>query len=93
MLGTAAMNAARNKNSHLGARYRRLAARRSKGKALVAVQHTIILLAIWHMAQTGALYEDLGADHNTRTEPIRIKRRAIRQLEQLGYTVTLQPAS
>lgn len=92
VLGTAAMNAARNKDSHLGARYRRLAARRSKGKALVAVQHTI-LVAIWHMAHTGALYNDLGADHYARIEPIRTKRRAIRQLEQLGYTVTLQPAS
>lgn len=86
------MNAARNKNSHLGALYRRLAARRSKGKALVAVQHTI-LVAIWNMAHTGALYDDLGADHYARIEPIRTKRHAIRQLEQLGYTVTLQPAS
>ena len=92
VLGTAAMNAARNKDSYLGARYRRLAARRGKSKAIVAIQHTI-LLAIWNMAQTGALYDDLGADHYTRIQPTRTKRRAIRQLQELGYTVTLQPAS
>lgn len=92
VLGTAAMNAARNKDSYLGARYRRLATRRGKSKALVAIQHSI-LVAIWSMAQTGALYDDLGADHYTRTQPLRTKRRAIRQLQELGYTVTLQPAS
>jgi transposase len=45
------------------------------------------------MAQTGGLYDDPGANHYTRTQPIRTKRRAIRQLQELGYTVTLQPAS
>jgi len=92
VLGTAAMNAARNKDSYLGARYRRLAARRGKSKAIVGIQHTI-LVAIWNMAQTGELYDDLGADYYTRIQPIRTKRRAIRQLQELGYTVTLQPAS
>ena len=92
VLGTAAMNAARNKDSYLGARYRRLAARRGKSKAIVAIQHTI-LVTIWNMAQTGALYDDLGADYYTRIQPTRTKRRAIRQLQELGYTVTLQPAS
>jgi transposase len=92
VLGTAAMSAARNKDSYLGARYRRLATRRGKSKAVVATQHSI-LVAIWHMAQTGALYDDLGADHYTRIQPLRTKRRAIRQLQELGYTVTLQPAS
>jgi transposase len=92
VLGTAAMNAARNKNSYLGARYRRLAGRRGKSKAIMATQHSI-LVAIWSMAQTGALYDDLGADYYTRIQPVRTKRRAIRQLQELGYTVTLQPAS
>ena len=92
VLGTAAMNAARNKDSYLGARYRRLAARRGKSKAIVDIQHTI-LVTIWNMAQTGALYDDLGADYYTRIQPTRTKRRAIRQLQELGYTVTLQPAS
>lgn len=85
------MNAARSKDTYLGVRYRRLAARRGKAKAIVAVQHTI-LTAIWHMAQTGELYNDLGADHYVRIRPDRTKKRALRDLEAMGYTVTLARA-
>ena len=49
----------------------------------MAIQHTIFV-TIWHMAQTGALYDDLGADYYTRIQPARTKRRAIRQLQDLG---------
>lgn len=45
------------------------------------------------MAQTGALYDDLGAEHYTRVQPLRTKRRAIRQFQELGFAVTLQLAS
>ena len=58
----------------------------------MAIQHTI-LVAIWNMAQTGALYDDLGVDQDTRIRPARTKRRALRQLQELGYTGTFQPAS
>jgi transposase len=91
VLGTAAMNAARNKDTYLSARYRRIATRTGKAKAIVAVQHTI-LIAIWNMAQTGALYDDPGADYYTRIRPDRTKNRAIHQLEAMGYTVTLDRA-
>jgi transposase len=91
VLGTAAMNAAKNKNSYLGARYRRIAARRGKAKAIVAVQHTILTI-IWNMGHTGELYNDLGADYYSRLRPDRAKRTAVRQLEALGYAVTLQRA-
>lgn len=91
VLGTTAMNAARNKDTHLGARYRRIAARRGKAKAVVAVQHTV-LVVIWNMAQTGALYDDPGPDYYTRTRPDRTKKRAIHDLEAMGYAVTLQRA-
>jgi len=43
------------------------------------------------MAQTGALYEDLGADYYTRIQPIRTTGRAIRQVQELVYTVCLDP--
>lgn len=91
VLGTAAMNAARSKNTYLGARYRRIAAGRGKAKAVVAVQHTT-LVAIWNMAQTGALYDDPGPDYFTRLRPDRAKNRAIHQPEAMGYTVTLDRA-
>lgn len=55
------------------------------------MQHTI-LVAIWTMAGTGALYDDLGPDYYTRLRPDRTKNRAIHQLEAMGYTVTLDCA-
>ena len=61
-------------------------------KANVAIQHSM-LIAIWHMGTTGTLYDDPGADFFTRLHPDRAKRRAIGQLEAMGYTVTLDHAS
>lgn len=88
-LGTAAMSCAQHPDTFLGARYRRIAARRGPMKANVAIQRTI-LVTIWHMAHTGALYDDPGADYYTRLHPERAKRRALHQLEAMGYDVTLQ---
>jgi hypothetical protein len=53
---------------YLGARYRRLAARRGKSKAVVAIQHSI-LVTIWSMAQTGALYDDLAPTTTPASRP------------------------
>ncbi len=44
------------------------------------------------MARTGELYNDLGADHYTRIRPDRTKKRALRDLEAMGYTVILDRA-
>jgi transposase len=93
-LGQAAISAARSKDTYLAARYRRIAARRGKKRALVAVGHTI-LTSIWTMLSHDVPYHDLGPDHFTRqlTEhgKTRQTRRLIDQLGHLGYTVTLQP--
>lgn len=91
-LGAAAMSCAQNPHTYLGARYRRIAARRGPMKANVAIQHSM-LIAIWHMGTTGALYDDPGADYFNRLHPDRTKQRAIAQLQALGYTVTLDRAS
>lgn len=92
-LGEAAVGASKT-STFLGARYRRLARRRGKKKALVAVGRSILVI-IWHLlSDADARYEDLGADHHDRhvnTETV--KRVHVRQLEALGYTVTLQPAA
>ena len=90
-LGTAALAAARSKDTYLGARYRRLSTRTGKSKAIVATEHTI-LVVIWNMAHTGALYDDPGVDYYTRLRPDRTKKRAIHQLEAMGYNVTLDRA-
>jgi len=89
-LGVAAMSAARSKDSYLAARYRRIASRRGPVKAIVAIEHTM-LTAIWHMLTNGVAYQDLGGDYYTRRAPDKTKQRAVNQLRQLGYTVTLEP--
>ena len=89
-LGIAAMSAARSKNTYLAAKYRRITARGGPLKAMVAVEHAI-LIAIWNMITTGALYDDPGGDFYTRRTPDKTKNRAIDQLQKLGYTVTLAP--
>ena len=91
-LGAAAMSCAQNPHTYLGARYRRIAARRGPMKANVAIQHSM-LIAIWHMGTTGALYDDPGADSFNQLHPDRTKQRAIAQLQALGYTVALDRAS
>ena len=85
------MSCAQNPRTYYGARYRRIASRRGPQKANVAIQHSM-LTAIWHMGTTGTLYDDPGADYFTQLHPDRAKKRAIYQLESMGYHVTLDQA-
>jgi transposase len=90
-LGEAAMAASRTKNTYLSARYRRITARRGNRRALLAVAHSI-LTAAWHLLTDDCGYHDLGGDHFLqRLDHTRQTRRLIGQLQQLGYTVTLNP--
>ncbi|MEO7015839.1 MAG: IS110 family transposase [Leifsonia sp.] len=91
-LGVAALSASRSKGTYLAARYRRIAARRGPIKAVVAIEHTI-LVAAWHMLRNGEVYADPGADYYTRIDPQKTKTRAIRQLQNLGYEVTITPVA
>jgi len=87
-LGIAAMSAARSHDTYLAAKYRRIASRRGPIKAIVAVEHAI-LVAIWNMLTNGVFYDDLGGDYYTRRNPDKTKQRALQQLRDLGYSVTL----
>ena len=89
VLGEAAVVASRT-DTFLGERYRRIARRRGKKRAVVAVGRSILVIA-WHLlADEDTHFTDLGADHFTKhTNPEVKKRNHIRQLEALGYTVTL----
>ena len=89
-LGVAALSAARGRGTYLAARYRRIAGRRGPQKAVVAVEHAM-LTAIWHMITNGVPYADPGGDFYTRRNPDKAKNRAIDQLRQMGYDVTLSP--
>ena len=91
-LGIAALSVSRSKGTFLAAKYRRLQLRRGKMKALVAVQRAL-LVTIWTLLNTGAEYIDPGADYYTRYDPERQRRRAVRDLEALGYHVTIQLAA
>ena len=75
-LGTAALSIANTRNTYLAAKYPRIAARRGPKKALVALEHAI-LIAIWNMAHTGAEYDDPGADYYTRRDPERTRLHAL----------------
>ena len=89
-LGTAAMSVAHSKNTYLAAKFRRIASRRGPVKALVALEHAM-LVAIWNMCSTGTYYADPGEDFFTRLHPDRARDRALEQLHRMGYAVTLEP--
>jgi transposase len=93
VLGEAAVAAGRT-DSFLGERYRRIARRRGANKAIVAVGRSILVI-VWHLlVDPNARFCDLGAGfYDTRVNADRAKRNHIRQLEALGYKVTLEPAA
>ena len=91
-LGIAAMAAAHSKDTYFSAKYRRIASRRGPIKAVVALEHAT-LIAVWNMLVTGENYHDPGGDYFTQRDPQRAKRRALEQLQHLGYTVTLEPTA
>ena len=93
MLGEAAVAASKT-NTFLGERYRRIARRRGKRRAIVAVGRSILVI-VWHLLSDPTVrFHDLGAGfYDTRIGSERAKRNHIRQLEALGYKVTLEPAA
>ena len=93
VLGEAAAAAGKT-DTFLGERYRRLARRRGKLKALVAIARSILVI-VWHLlTDRSTRYCDLGATyHASRIDKNRKMRNHLRQLEALGYTVTLTQAA
>jgi transposase len=93
ILGEAAIGAART-DTFLGERYRRIARRRGKNKAIVAVGRSILVI-VWHLLSDPSVrYADLGPDfYDTRISNSRKMRNHVRQLEALGYKVTLETAA
>jgi len=92
LLVQAAHAGARKKDTYLGAQYRRLAARRGKSRAAVAVGHAILIIA-YHLLRDGTDYHDLGPRYFDERDRRAVERRLVHRLEGLGYTVSLQPAA
>ena len=93
VLGEAAVSAART-DTFLGERYRRIARRRGKKRAVVAVGRSILVI-IWHLLnEENAQFHDLGPDYyDSRVNLNRKMRNHVRELQHLGYRVTLEPAA
>jgi transposase len=90
VLMEAAHGAAHTKHTYLAALYHRIAARRGRKRALVAVAHAILVI-VYHVLLRKQSYQELGGDYFDERERQMIERRAVRRLEQLGYRVQLQP--
>jgi transposase len=92
----AAWSAARTRNTYLAALFRRFSRRfgkKGEGKAIFAVAHTMLVI-VWHVLHDEVDYDELGADYFDRfTDNEAHARRLVRQLEQLGHRVTLEPAA
>ncbi len=92
LLNQAAHAAARTKNTYLSAQYHRLAGRIGKKKAIVAVEHSILVIA-YYLIKRHELYRDLGGDYFDKRRPEATATRLVKRLEKLGYQVSLQPAA
>src|SRR4029453_4123889 len=93
VLGEAAVAASKT-DTFLGERYRRIARRRGAKRAIVAVGRSILVIVWYLLSDPEVHFHDLGAGfYDTRINAERAKRNHIRQLEALGYKVTLQPAA
>ncbi|MHB1599477.1 MAG: IS110 family RNA-guided transposase [Acidimicrobiales bacterium] len=89
-LAEAASAAGRSKGTYLGAQHHRLTGRIGYAKANKAVAHSI-LVAAWHILSKAAPYEDLGEDWFVKRRPEAHARRLAKQIEALGYSVTIAP--
>lgn len=92
----AAWAASHTRNSYLAAQYRRFKRRfgkRSEGKAIFAVAHSMIII-VWHILASDTTYEDLGPDYFERRNDAAARQRyLIRELERLGNRVTVEAAA
>jgi transposase len=79
----------RSKQTYASAQYSRLARRRGRKKACVAVGHTLLVMC-YQVLRTGQPYRELGADYFDKKDPQRLANRLIRRLQELGLKVTVE---
>jgi transposase len=91
-LNQAAHAAAHMKNTYLSAQYHRLAGRRGQKKAIVAVAHSILVIC-YHIIKRKVPYQELGGDYFDKRRPEATAKRLMKRLEQLGFNITVEPAT
>jgi transposase len=90
MLVEAAHSAVRVKESYLSAQYHRLVGRRGKRRAIVAVAHSILVIA-YHLIKRDEDYKELGGNYFDARQPVKTVQNLVSRLQQLGYEVRLEP--
>jgi transposase len=91
-LTQAGQAAGRTKSTYLGASYRRLAARRGKKRAAIAIGRSILEIA-YFVLRDGVAYQELGINHYHERRKAAVVRNAVKRLERLGYRVAIEPAA
>ena len=77
-----------SKNTYWGVQYRRLLPYLGPKRAAMAVAHSICP-RLWIVLARGEPYADLGGEHFIQRDREAVKRKAIANLQGLGYAVTL----
>jgi transposase len=89
-LAECAWAASKAKAGYLPAQFRRLASRRGNKRAIVAVGHSILVIA-YHILQTGTVYQDLGSTYFDERQRDVLTKRLVKRLEAIGHAVHLSP--
>jgi hypothetical protein len=90
LLGAVAWSIAHPATTSLAAQSQRLARRRGRQKAIVAVCHTRLVI-ISHLRRDHRPYHELGPDCFERLDTSRLQRHDVQRLQSLGFTLTLTP--
>jgi transposase len=91
-LGIAALAVSRSKTTYLAVKYRRIQSHAGALRAVVALQHTLLVI-VWNMLHDGVAYDELGVDHFDKTNPERAKKRLQSRMVSLGFEPNLTPLS
>jgi len=87
----AAWAASRTRHSYLSALFRRLASRKGEKRAIIAVAHSMLIIA-YEMLRKNQPYRDLGENYLESLHPAKIANRLVRRLEHMGYEVSIAPS-
>lgn len=91
-LNQAAHAATHTKNTYLAAQYHRLAGRRGAQRAIVALEHSILVI-VYHLIKRHEAYHELGGNYFDKRQPEITAKRLVKRLSQLGFNVSLQQKS